>query len=223
MTNRLSLSSLRRGVRELRARDQDLSAIVSALGPPPLWEREQGFPTLIQIILEQQVSLSSARAAFNRLRAVVPLLTPDHFLRLSDHELKAVGFSRQKTAYGRALAQSMIEGSLDLSTLDSLDDDEAKARLMRVKGIGQWTAEIYLLMALGRPDIWPSGDLALSTAVQRLKRWPRRVQPRELADLSQAWRPWRAVAARLLWHYYLSDPTRVRVHASSTQDRPTEM
>lgn len=205
MQQRLDERSLLEGVQELVQRDQDFEVLVSAYGPPPLWEREQGFHTLVHIILEQQVSLASARAAYNKLMAAVNPLTPSNFLTLTDEQLKAIGFSRQKTSYGRELAQAIIAGSLDLLGLEALEDQEVKEQLMQVKGIGTWTADIYLLMAMGRPDIWPRGDLALEVAIQRLKGWERRPTPEETVDMSAAWRPWRAVAARLLWHYYLSE------------------
>ena len=199
--NRLTLLN---GVRELAKRDKDLAKIASTYGPPPLWEREQGFHTLIHIILEQQVSLASAKAAYTRLEEVVDLLTPKNLLGLTDKELKQIGFSRQKTSYGRELANAIIDGSLDLSGLARLEDKDAKEQLMKVKGIGPWTADVYLLMALGRPDIWPKGDLALEVAIQQVKGWLRRPTPEEVKKMSDEWRPWRAVAARLLW-YYLSE------------------
>ncbi len=205
MKKRLSHLTLQKGVRELAKRDEDFAQIASTYGPPPLWEREQGFHTLIHIILEQQVSLASAKVAYNRLKGAVNPLKPKNFLRLTDEELKQIGFSRQKTRYGRELAHAIIDGSLDLSGLGKLEDEEAKEQLMKVKGIGSWTADIYLLMALGRPDIWPKGDLALEVAIQRVKVWLRRPTPEEVRKMSDEWQPWRAVAARLLWHFYLSE------------------
>jgi DNA-3-methyladenine glycosylase II len=166
MKKRLSRLTLLKGVEELAKRDQDLAKIASTYGPPPLWEREQGFHTLVHIILEQQVSLASAKAAYNRLEEAVDPLEPKNFLGLTDEELRQIGFSRQKTRYGRELANAIIDGSLDLSGLDKLEDKDAKVQLMKVKGIGPWTADIYLLMALGRPDIWPEGDLALEVAME---------------------------------------------------------
>ena len=194
-----------KGVRYLSARDKDLARIVSVYGPPPLWAREQGFHSLIHIILEQQVSLASARAAYNRLREAVNPLTPEGFLTLTDEALKRIGFSRQKTRYGRELSMAIIGGKLELSRLEELKDEEAKEALMSVKGIGPWTADIYLLTALGRPDIWPKGDIALEVAVQEIKGWRKRPGPEELKKMSEQWQPWRAVAARMLWHYYLSE------------------
>lgn len=170
-----------------------------------MWARESGFSTLLHVILEQQVSLASAKAAHNKLLEVASPLTPQRFLRLDDTALKAAGFSRQKTLYGRELARSIVEGLLDLDALSSMDDAAVRSELVKIKGIGRWTADIYLLMVLRRPDIWPAGDLALAVAAQKLKRLRNRPTSEELDEMSAAWKPWRAVAARILWHYYLSD------------------
>lgn len=205
VNERLDHLTLLIGVGELAKRDEDFARIISAYGPPPFWEREPGFPTLIHIILEQQVSLASAKAAFGRLERAIEPLKPMNFLRLTDAELKQIGFSRQKARYARALASAIIEGSLDLSGLGELEDEDAKAQLMKIKGIGSWTADIYLLMALGRPDIWPRGDLALEAAIQQVKKLSWRPTSEEVRLMSDAWHPWRAVAARLLWHFYLSE------------------
>jgi DNA-3-methyladenine glycosylase II len=169
-----------------------------------MWDRESGFSTLLHIILEQQVSLASARAAHNKLLEIASPLTPHRFLELDDVTLKAAGFSRQKTGYGRHLAQSLIERVLDLDALDTMDDAEVRSELVKIKGIGRWTSDIYLLMVLRRPDVWPAGDLALAVAVQKVKRLRTRPTPERLDEISVQWRPWRAVAARILWHYYLS-------------------
>ena len=192
------------GVRFLADRDEHLADVVKTYGQPPLWVREPGFPTLVYIILEQQVSLASARAAFERLKAVTKPLTPKRFLKLTDAELLRIGFSRQKTLYTRLLAESLARRHFDLRYLHELHDDAARKMLIAFKGIGRWTADIYLLSALRRPDIWPTGDLALATAVQEVKRLRKRPSPDRLEKLSQPWRPWRAVAARLFWHAYLS-------------------
>jgi len=183
--------------------DPDLAHFLTIVDPPPFWTREPGFASLILIILEQQVSLASARASFDRLLGAVSPLTPDRFLQLDDDRLKSCGFSRQKTAYGRNLAKAIIDGHLSLSSLETKDDQTVRSELVKVKGIGPWTANIYLLTVLRRPDIWPSEDLALAVAAQKLKRLKARPTPQELENLSMAWKPWRAVAARLLWHYYL--------------------
>lgn len=194
----------KRGLNELAARDGDLGGVLSRLGPPPMWDREPGFPTLVHIILEQQVSLASARACFEKLLATVGELTPESLLTLDDRTLKEAGFSRQKAAYARILAEAVRTGSLDLDGLTKLPDDEARDQLMHLKGIGRWTADIYLLMALGRPDVWPVGDLALVVAAQRIKGLETRPGPEEFRALGEPWRPWRSVAARLLWHHYLA-------------------
>jgi DNA-3-methyladenine glycosylase II len=191
-------------VRELAVRDSDLARVIRTYGAPPLWVRDPGFPSLVYIILEQQVSLASARAAFQRLRATASPLTPARFLKLSDAQLKQIGFSRQKTLYTRLLAESLVKRHLDLNDLHELSDDAARKFLIALKGIGAWTADIYLLSALRRPDIWPIGDLALAVAVQEVKRLRSRPSPERLEKLSQLWRPHRAVAARLFWHAYLS-------------------
>jgi len=195
---------LAEGLRFLAARDAALAGILNEIGPPPMWARAPGFKTLLHIILEQQVSLASARAAYARLQSACRPLTPARFLELDDSTLRMIGFSRQKTAYGRNLARSILEGSLNLKAVARMDDGAARRELTGVKGIGAWTADIYLLMALGRQDIWPSGDLALAIAVQSIKGLEKRPVPQELDHLAAAWQPWRAVAARLLWHHYLS-------------------
>ncbi len=200
----LDQTSYHRALGELAGRDRDLGRILQSLGPPPIWDREPGFPTLVHIILEQQVSLASARACFDKLLKTVERLTPESLLTLDDGVLKEAGFSRQKTSYARILAKEVRTGRLDLVGLANLPDDEAREQLMRLKGIGRWTADIYLLMALGRPDVWPVGDLALVIAAQRVKGLEARPNPEEFRDLGEAWRPWRSVAARLLWHHYLS-------------------
>lgn len=184
--------------------DPDLARIHRQYGPPPMWAREPGFATLVKIILEQQVSLSSAQAAFNRLSELVRPLTPEGLLQLDDATLKACGFSRQKTGYARGLAQDILSGKLDLNALGNMDDESVRAALMRVKGIGVWSADIYLLMALKRADIWPRGDLALAQSMRRVKELQAIPSQEEMGEISRAWQPWRAVAARFLWHDYLS-------------------
>ncbi len=194
---------LREAVEVLAGRDPDLAAIVRRYGAPPMWARPSGYPTLIRIILEQQVSLSSARAAYDRLEEAIGEITPANFLRLDDAELKTVGFSRQKTRYGRLLAEEILDGSFNIDALGDIPDDEARARLVKLKGIGRWSADIYLLMALRRPDIWPHGDLALVRAVTRIKGLNKTPTHKEWDEIGEAWRPWRSVAARLAWFDYL--------------------
>lgn len=201
----LTDASLLDAVRLLGERDPALAAVVARFGPPPMWAREPGFPTLVHLILEQQVSLASAQAAFDRLRARTgDALEPAALLALSDDELLAIGFSRQKTRYARALATAVSDGGLDLDSLSTLDDHAVDAALTALPGIGPWTATIYRLLVLRRPDAWPIHDIALAQAYAEIHSIARRPEAREMDALAEGWRPWRAVAARILWHHYLS-------------------
>ncbi len=200
----LSGATLRQASAELASREPRFARIIEDYGAPPLWARRPGFPTLLRIILEQQVSLESARAAYDKLLAVAAPLTPERFLQLSDTELKESGFSGQKAGYGRNLARAVASGDLDLKGLQRLDEAAVRAELVKIKGIGRWTADVYLLMALRRPDIFPVGDQALAVALQRAFRLRALPGPGKMDSIARAWKPWRAVAARLLWHFYLS-------------------
>jgi DNA-3-methyladenine glycosylase II len=200
----LTQRALERAVRVLARRDADLGMILRTYGVPPLWPRDPGFATLVHLVLEQQVSLASARAAFERLRAALPALDPAGFLEFSDARLRVIGFSRQKALYCRELARAMLDGRLDVPALEQLDDRSVLETLTALKGIGSWTANLYLLMALRRPDAFPASDLALLIAAHRIKKMRRRPTPERLERIAESWRPYRSVAARLLWHYYLS-------------------
>jgi DNA-3-methyladenine glycosylase II len=189
---------------ELARRDADLATLARRHGPPPLWDRPAGFQTLLLIILEQQVSLASARAAFERLREAADPLSPGRLLKLPDAQLRGIGFSRQKAGYARGLAEAMVSGAFDPARLADLSDQEARQTLMELRGIGAWTAEVYLLMALRRRDVWPVGDLALQVAVQEVKGLAERPDAGAMLALAEPWRPWRSVAARMLWQHYLS-------------------
>lgn len=190
-------------VRELTQRDADLARVIEKYGVPSLWVREPGFPTLVYIILEQQVSLASARALYQKLEKTVRPFTPEKFLKLTEVEMRQLGFSRQKSHYTRILADAIKQKQFDLEALLELHDDHAREKLVALKGIGRWTSDIYLLSALRRPDIWPVGDLALATAVQEVKQLRKRPSPEKLEKMSAPWKPFRAVAARLFWHAYL--------------------
>jgi len=192
------------GVRELARIDADIARIVADFGPPQLIKRPATFATLLLLILEQQVSLASPRAAFARLKALADPLTPDNLLALDDAALRAAGLSRQKARYAREIAAAIAGGALDLGKLRRIDDDAVRAALVRIIGIGPWTADVYLLVALGRPDVWPVGDMGLAAAVQDAKRLEKRPDPVRLSAIGEAYRPWRSVAARTFWHYYLS-------------------
>jgi DNA-3-methyladenine glycosylase II len=186
----------------LSRKDKDLAKIYKTYGEPPLWQREPGFATLIQIILEQQVSLASAKAAYDKLASHIEV-TPENFLTLDDATLKSLFFSRQKTRYGRALAQAIVDG-LNLKHLHTKSDDEIRNELIKLPGIGNWTIDIYLLMALNRPDVLPVGDLALRIAVKEVKNLNQNPTAEELLNLAQPWQPYRSYTTKLLWHYYLS-------------------
>lgn len=202
MPRALTERSLRSRVRELAAADPAIAASVARFGPPPLWAREPTFATLVHLILEQQVSLDSALAAFERLRTALGEVTPAAFLSLDDPALRQIGFSRQKTGYARGLALALMDG-FDLGALERLPDDGVRRELMRLRGIGPWTADVYLTMCLLRPDVWPHGDQALATGAMELLGLPERPSFGELEAIAERWRPWRAVAARVIWHHYL--------------------
>jgi DNA-3-methyladenine glycosylase II len=189
---------------KLASQDEDFAFIFNTYGTPPLWARQSGFATLIYIILEQQVSLASAKAAFDKLKEKVGDITPENILALSDEEMKAAYFSRQKMNYARNLANAVLEKSLDLENLENLPDEKVREELIKIKGIGRWTSDIYLLMAMLRPDIMPKGDLALHIAWQKLKKLENRPNSDEFIEIAEKWKPLRSVAARLLWHFYLN-------------------
>ena len=191
-------------VEDLGRRDPDLAGIIERHGPPPLWDRRPGFETLVAIVLEQQVSLGSAAAALARLRSAAGGIDPARVAALGEPGARAAGLTRQKARFVVGLATATLGGELDLEALATLDDDAARVTLMALVGVGRWTADIYLLMALCRPDIWPDGDLALATALARLKALDRRPTAEEQRGIVETWRPWRAVGARLLWHAYLA-------------------
>ena len=170
MTKTLSEQNLAEICEKLAAKDADLDFIFRTYGTPPLWKRDANFATLVHIILEQQVSLASALSAFNKLREKIGEITPENVVRLSDEELKAAYFSRQKTVYVRELANAVLSGKLNLNKLQTLSDLEVKAELVKIKGIGNWTADIYLLMALTRADVMPKGDLALHIAWKKTQK-----------------------------------------------------
>ena len=181
-----------------------LALVYNTYGPPPLWDRPTGFATLLQIILEQQVSLASAKACYDKLASHIGDVSPAKLLTLNDAALKTVGFSRQKTAYARHLSEAVIEKRINLDELHRLPDADVKAELVKLKGVGEWSSDIYLLMALLRPDVMPKGDVALHTAWHKLSGEPRPTSD-EFVRMAEKWKPFRSVAARLLWHYYLSE------------------
>ena len=216
----LTTDRLAEGVAELARRDPHLAAVVARHGAPPLWDRPPGFETLVQIILEQQISLSAGRAAYGRLERLAGAVTPERVSQLTESDLRGAGLTRQKSAYIRGLALAIVAGDFDPKRLTEMDDQSARTELIKLKGIGAWTADIYLLMALGRADIWPSGDLALVAAIREVKRMRTLPSPDRVGRITRAWSPWRAVAARVLWHHYLSTPrSRAKVNDAQPSSR----
>ncbi len=209
----LDAQSFRDAVDQLMADDPALASIVDRHGRPDFWARKPGFATLVLLILEQQVSLASARAAYERLETRATAVSPAAILASSDDDLRADGFSRQKTRYVRVLATAVDDGTLDLDVVASLPDEDARAALVTLPGIGPWTAEVYLLSALRRPDTWPVGDIALQEATRRVLELDERPTAEGLAAIGDRWRPHRASAARLLWHLYLSERLVTRARA----------
>jgi DNA-3-methyladenine glycosylase II len=189
---------------ELSAKDKDLEKIIRSYGYPPLWSREPGFETLVHIILEQQVSLASAKAALDKLKRRIPV-TPEKILQLTDEEMKDCYFSRQKTVYARHLAEAVLSGSLAIQALNKLKDDEVRTAMKAIKGIGDWTADVYLMMALQRTDCFPAGDIALVKSIKAVKGLPANCSKEEILAKADEWRPCRTIAAYLLWHGYLSE------------------
>jgi DNA-3-methyladenine glycosylase II len=202
----LTRALLLHGVQELSERDARLARIVDRFGPPPLWARPRGYATLVRIILEQQVSLASA-ALFERLKRALPdeRVTPEAVSALGTAGLQALGFTRQKARYVHELATRITDGHVSLARIDRMPDEEALQALVEVPGIGPWTANIYVLMALRRPDVWPPGDLGLHKSMQTVRGLTTVPTSEQAARFALRWRPWRAVAARLLWHAYLGE------------------
>jgi len=189
--------------------DPDLAQAVSRWGKPPFWTHAPGFAGIVLAILSQQVSLESAQAAYTKLENAIGSINPEEFLSLDDSALRAIGFSRQKASYVRGLAQEISASEFDLDDLEAMDNELARKRLIEVRGIGPWTADTYLLFALRRSDAWPSGDLALEKAIQELKGLATIPGSEDADRIAEQWRPWRAVAARILWHHYLCERGRI--------------
>lgn len=196
-------------LRRLAAADPILAAALTTCGLPPPRNREPGFASLARIIVGQQVSTASAVALWNKLTLGVTPFTPDTVVLRSEEELRALGLSRQKAAYTLGLAREIVDGRLDFDRLHRLEDEEAILEITRIKGLGRWSAEVYLLFCLQRPDIWPAGDLALQVGMQHLRGLRMRPDPKRMIRLAEAWRPYRGAAAHFLWHYYAKAPFRL--------------
>lgn len=206
-STRLTTATLGTAAKSLAARDRILASTYQMHGAPPMWARRPGFPTLLRIVLEQQVSLVSARAMFERLKSNIEPFTPKAFIESGETYLRSLGVTRQKAHYCVQVAHAFTNGHLD--KIVRMNDEDAHATLVSIKGVGPWTANIYLLMALRRPDIWPDGDVALATAVGKLRKMNQRPSFVELAKIAERWRPYRSVAARMLWQYYLAERNRL--------------
>lgn len=189
--------------RELARRDADLAAILARHGPPPMWSRRPGFATLVHIVLEQQVSIAAAATLFRRIGAAIGGMTPANVASQGPRRLHRLGMTRQKASYCHGLALAVLGGRLDLAALGRGDDDSGRRTLLELRGIGPWSVDVYYLMALRRPDVWPRGDLALATALAEVKRLRRRPDHDRQRVIAASWAPWRSVAARLLWQHYL--------------------
>jgi len=188
----------------LAASDADLAVVINNYGYPPLWSRPNSFESLVHIILEQQVSLASALSALNKLKEAIQEITPARILLLTDEEFKACYFSRQKTAYVRYLAEAILSGQINLAGFESQPDNEVRSKLTTLKGIGNWTVDVYLMFVLHRADIFPIGDLAAVQSIKKVKQLPPDTNREYMIILSQQWQPYRTVATMLLWHDYLS-------------------
>lgn len=211
---RLTQKKLDEGLDAVAARDRDVARALDAAGRPKLRKRQPGFEALLRAIVGQQVSIASANAIWGRLHAAATAgagdsgsdakdpIQPESILALDDETLRGVGLSRQKMSYGRGLAGEIVSGRLDLDALKSKNDEDAIADLIQVRGIGRWSAEIYLLFALGRADVFPVDDLALMIATERMKGLEARPNRAAMIEIGEIWRPWRGAVAHLLWHYY---------------------
>ena len=187
----------------LASKDEDLKAILTQYGYPPLWSRKLSFETLVHIILEQQVSLASAKAALLALKSKIGSVTPKKLLALSDTELKSCYFSRQKIVYTRSLAEAITEKRLSLRDLADKNEEEIRESLIALKGIGHWTVDVFLMMVLHRTDLFPTGDIALMNSIQHCKQLADHTSKEDILSIADNWRPYRSVAAFMLWHAYI--------------------
>ena len=189
--------------KKLAQKDADLAAIIRQYGYPPMWTRTATFQSLILFILEQQVSLASAYAAFKKLKEKIGYVTPGKLLRMTDGELRACYFSRQKIIYARELAAAVQKRKIVLKRLSALPDEEVRVQMIQLKGIGHWTIDVYLMHSLQRTDLFPLGDIALMNSLKEIKQLPKEVSKEEMLKIAESWRPYRTIAAMILWHAYI--------------------
>jgi len=187
----------------LAKKDRAIKTIIRQHGHPPVWTRPNTFASVIHIILEQQVSLASAKAAFVKLKNYIGVITPQKIVQLTDAELRACYFSRQKTVYAKELAQAILSKKINLKKLTVLPDEEVRHELKKIKGIGDWTVDIYLLFVLQRCDVFPTGDLAMMNALKEVKKLSKQTSREDIIELAESWRPYRSIATYLLWHHYI--------------------
>lgn len=200
----LHRATLRVGARELAKRDPALAAVLARVGEPELWARRPGFATLVRIILEQQVSLTAARTMFGKVQVRLGEVTPATVHAHGPDGLRELGLTRQKAGYCHGLATRILEGALDLSAVARARDDHGRAMLLEVPGLGNWSVDVYYLMALRRPDVWPRGDLALAVALKEVMGLRKLPSAARQEAFARQWAPWRSVAARMLWSHYLA-------------------
>lgn len=190
-------------------KDKIISDIHLKYGAPPNWQRKEGFETLAGIILEQQVSLESARAHFEKLKSFLTEFLPENILKLTDEEMRNCFISRQKAKYLRDLSEAMVSGKLNLEEIDGLEEKEIREQLTSIKGIGNWTADIYLLFCLQQKNIFPMGDIAFIHSMKELYQ----IQTKEeILKISESWEPFRSLATYFMWHYYLKKRSRIAIY-----------
>ena len=186
----------------LATSDPDFSELILKIGLPRERYREPTLATLIHIVVSQQISLTAADSIWRKFNAEISKITPDSIIHLGEEGLRKLGFTRSKSTATLNLCQQMRDETFDINAIFSMDDDNAKKYIMRLRGFGEWSASIFLIFCLGRADVWPSGDVALQEATRSLKKLSFRPTPKQMDDISIAWQPWRSTAAHLLWHYY---------------------
>lgn len=188
---------------KLARKDKDLKEVIDQYGYPPMWTRPATFQTLILTILEQQVSLASAYAAFKKLKERIGYVTPAKILQLTDEELRSCYFSRQKTVYARELAEAVQSRKLKLGSFPAAHEDHIRHELKKIKGVGDWTVDVYLMHALQRTDLFPLGDIALVNSLKEVKKLHPKISKEKMLAIAEPWRPYRTIAAMILWHAYI--------------------
>jgi DNA-3-methyladenine glycosylase II len=195
--------NFRRLCLKLARQDASLAAIIREYGPPPMWVRPATFQSLILFILEQQVSLAAAYAAFKKLRNKIGFVTPEKILVMTDKEMRDCYFSRQKIIYAKELANAVKSKQLKLKCLSSLPDEQVREQLIKIKGIGHWTVDVYLMHCLQRSDLFPLGDIALVNSLKEVKVLAKDISKEEMLKVAEPWRPYRTIASMILWHAYI--------------------